>query len=534
MNNNLKPTAKLLKETALLHQPTRNLYEKEKEINIITHRVEIGDVLNEKYRLTGILTENTGEASIFVCEKENEQFIAKVYRKDHEPKQEVLDIIKTINSPYVISVIDSGRFKDTYFEILPYYKNRDLARRAPMNTEYIENTVIPNVIEGLKAIHEKGLIHRDIKPNNIFISDDERYVILGDFGISRVLESTVIDKATSIQLSEDFASPEAYEGIIRKEVDYYSFGITLLYLVTGQNPYHGLSKEAIILHKFKNKVVIPASIGKRLSMLIKGLTEFDSTYRWGYQQVKKWLNNEEVPLRDTDPSIDIESRINVKPYSFEKEMYYKPEALAIAFGQNWESAKKHLYRGFVSEWVKQFGQDIASDVMDCEEEKNQDLGVFKLIYTLNNQAPLIWKGQIFKDLSSIGEAMYSKLPQLDEFYLELFTSDAMDYYLEKLNFSKELVNRISELNELLKTSGEIEKIYYDLMYIFYPDGGLKFEIKIFDTVEELAEYLYEQRKRVDEISDKLLKDPLFFAWLEKQGFINIVAEWRDMVHKNEF
>ena len=143
--------------------------------------------------------------------------------------------------------------------IVRYYENDILTTENPKRydifilMEYLttledyinrENFLVRDVVKlgldvlyGLQSCHDNGVIHRDIKDENIFVSDKGEYKI-GDFGVSKVLKDS--SKAESLKGTPNFLAPEVYLGkeIYTKSVDLYSLGIVLYRLLNyNRNPF---------------------------------------------------------------------------------------------------------------------------------------------------------------------------------------------------------------------------------------------------------------------------------------------------------
>ena len=108
------------------------------------------------------------------------------------------------------------------------------------NTEFLICDVVRlgiEILEGLNACHKNGVIHRDIKDDNIFVSDKGEFKI-GDFGVSKILKDA--SRAESLKGTPNFLAPEVYlgKGGYTKSVDLYSLGIVLYRLLNyGRNPF---------------------------------------------------------------------------------------------------------------------------------------------------------------------------------------------------------------------------------------------------------------------------------------------------------
>ncbi|WP_191090651.1 serine/threonine protein kinase [Niallia endozanthoxylica] len=517
------------KQTMILPEDNKTMIMPENEMEESVNDVEevqqqstyihVGTILNDTYTLIDVIAENTGEAALFVCEADRQKFVAKVYHQNKKPKQEIIERIREIQSPHIIPIIDHGEFSNRYYTILPYYQKGDLLKMAPLELHAIVDVVVPAVNEGLHTLHNYGIVHRDIKPDNIFITDDEEGVVIGDFGISSRMEERITVRKTSASRTLGYSAPEATQGYVSKESDYYSFGITLLYLATGFDPFSGMTDEQIIKMTITDKLHIPENTDQHLAHLIKGLTVKERKDRWGYEEVQRWSKGEFITINESAKGFT-----HHQPYHFKDQEFYNLEGLALALAQSWDEGIKHLKRGFISAYIKPVRQDLASEIMDYEEERDNDTALFKTIYSLSPDAPLCWKGEVFQELSQLGEAMKKQMPDLNEYYAELLQKGMLLFFLQKRQASAELIKEVESLQSLAGT--DPSKAYYKLYYLLSNSTEFQLEEDVFQSVDELVEYLYEHRQRVEEIAKGLLEQPYFFAWLEKLGYEEFIKEWK--------
>src|SRR5262249_51060098 len=96
------------------------------------------------------------------------------------------------------------------------------------------------IIDGLEAAHEAGIVHRDVKPSNCFL-DADGHAKIGDFGVSKALEGAVgLTLSGSFVGTPSYASPEQVRGRdLDLRSDIYSVGATLYALLTGKPPFAG-------------------------------------------------------------------------------------------------------------------------------------------------------------------------------------------------------------------------------------------------------------------------------------------------------
>ena len=255
-----------------------------------------GAILGGKYQIVEPLSVATGEADLYVCEYNEKEYVAKVYRRQRAVKPEVISVLKSINSPYVASLFDTGEYNGLPFEVLPYYRNGSLQGRK-FSLDELKKTIIPCINEALHVLHQNDIIHKDLKPSNIMLLDDNKSVAIIDFGISSVVEQGNTVLVTKTGMTPEYSAPETFRSLFLEESDYYSFGITLYELYCGYTPYKNMNAEEIAQFTAVQRIPFPKDMPKELQDLISAVTYFDITNRhkkenpnrrWTYEEVRNW------------------------------------------------------------------------------------------------------------------------------------------------------------------------------------------------------------------------------------------------------
>lgn len=354
-------------------------------------QIPVGTVLCDKYKVISELNIMSGEASLFICECNGEKYVAKLYRRDVAIKDDVTNALKNISSPHVAKLFDTGVYNGLPFEIIPFYAQGSLQGRT-FSFDELKQRIIPSLNEGLHVLHENGIIHKDLKPSNIMLCDNEEDVVIIDFGISSVKGGSNTVIVTKTGMTPEYSASETFRNLFLEESDYYSLGITLYELFCGRTPYSNMSSEEIEQYVSIQRIPFPSNMPTELCNLIAGLTYNDITYRknksnpnrrWTYEEVVNWCNGKYQQI----PGEVVASAANQIPtYTFMRQKYTNMVTLVDALATNWNEGKKQLFRGILSCFFKSVDPEIAGFCMDAEDAQanggNADFLFFQTIYKL--------------------------------------------------------------------------------------------------------------------------------------------------------
>jgi serine/threonine-protein kinase len=153
-----------------------------------------------------------------------------------------------LTAPNVVDVYDYGRDAGTLFIVMQYIDGEDLKHviraRGPLRPQEAAR-IAADVCNGLEAAHERGLIHRDVKPQNILI-DRHGVVRITDFGVAKALAGPGLTQAGTTYGTAAYLSPEqATGGPISPATDVYALGIVLYEMLCGQPPFDGDNVAAV-------------------------------------------------------------------------------------------------------------------------------------------------------------------------------------------------------------------------------------------------------------------------------------------------
>jgi len=212
--------------------------------------MKIGQIVKERYEILEILGEG-GMAFVYKArDTQLERFVAiKTLKPTYVNQETFVDRFKreaktaaNLNHPNIVQIFDWGIEDEPYF-VMEYIEGNTLTSIIAKNRTISLSDILfigAQVSSGLHAAHQKGLVHRDIKPGNIMITPDGK-VKVTDFGIvSLQNEESDITKTGSILGTASYISPEQAQGkSVSIESDLYSLGTVLYELITGKAPFSG-------------------------------------------------------------------------------------------------------------------------------------------------------------------------------------------------------------------------------------------------------------------------------------------------------
>ena len=187
----------------------------------------------------------------------------------------------------IVTIYDIGEAEGVPFLVLEWVPGKSLndpSLTRPWSVERFLQVALP-VAEALAAAHERGIVHRDVKPGNVLVTDDGR-VKLVDFGLAKVLESDLNLTRTATALGTvAYMSPEQVSAAeVGPPSDVFSFGVMAYELLTGQLPFGGQNAAAVlyqIIHATQNPLSEwRTDLPKCLDVLIEQCLEKDSNARF--------------------------------------------------------------------------------------------------------------------------------------------------------------------------------------------------------------------------------------------------------------
>lgn len=170
----------------------------------------------------------------------------------------------SLSHPNILNIYDVGseeeNDKKIHYIVMEYIKGKTLKEIIVDNEKLEVDQVLyyaSQIAEALSNAHKNHIVHRDIKPHNIMITEDNR-VKVTDFGIARAVTSSTITTTSSVLGSVHYFSPEqARGGYTDEKSDIYSLGIVMYEMITGKVPFNGDTPIGVALKHVQEEIVPP-------------------------------------------------------------------------------------------------------------------------------------------------------------------------------------------------------------------------------------------------------------------------------------
>lgn len=192
-----------------------------------------------------------------------------------------------LSHPGLVSVYDQSIDRDIAFLVMELVRGgslRELLReRGPMPPHAVASVGI-GVLGGLGTAHRAGLVHRDVKPENVLISDTGD-IKVADFGLVRAVSEAGVTSASIILGTAAYLSPEQVSSTeIDARSDVYSAGVLFYELLTGRQPFHGATPLALAYQRLSYDVPAPGDVidgvPPQLDEIVLRATERDPAHRF--------------------------------------------------------------------------------------------------------------------------------------------------------------------------------------------------------------------------------------------------------------
>lgn len=268
-----------------------------------------------------------------------------------------------LTHPNIVNVFDVGDDEGLYYIVMELIEGITLkeyiSKKGKLSIKEATSIAI-QVSMGLETAHSHGIVHRDVKPQNIIISTDGK-VKVTDFGIARAASSNTI--SSNVMGSVHYSSPEQVRGGYSDEKsDIYSLGITLYEMVTGKVPFDGDTTVAIAIKHLQEEMVAPSVYTPELPYSLEQII-----YKCTQKSVDRRYNKMEDVIADLKHSLIDPQGDFVKLTSVDKD------AKTVIISDEELGTIKHTPKQKLRAEVEELEKEVyADDFEDGDEEEEEE------------------------------------------------------------------------------------------------------------------------------------------------------------------
>ena len=247
---------------------------------------ELGAIIDGRWVIRGFLGQG-GMARVYLAEdvKTQARVAVKILGVEHagdrvtrERFLREIDVAAELGHPGIAKVLDAGHRKDgapfLVIELLVGESLGERLRREQMLTEAFTLTVVRQVASALAAAHAAGIIHRDVKPDNVFLTDNpsgEPGVKVMDFGMAKLREGPVTQVGLTLGTLPYMAPEQALADPLDGRTDVYAIGVMMFRMLTGKLPFDTPNDPLLVAQHIYIAPPAPRSLRPNLDPLLESV-----------------------------------------------------------------------------------------------------------------------------------------------------------------------------------------------------------------------------------------------------------------------
>lgn len=325
----------------------------------------------------------------------------------------------SLNHPNIVEIYDVGEDEGSHYIVMEYVKGKTLkqliAQRGAME-KHEAISIMDQLVSAVLEAHQKNIIHRDIKPQNVIVKDDGT-VKMADFGIATVADTLQLTQADTVMGSVHYLAPELARGESASfQSDIYALGITFYELLTGQVPHHGEQAVQIAMKHLKDEIPSVKEFNPSLPQSIENIIikSTAKNKRLRYLNAKEMLDDLRTCLSDKKRNVaklilslnnELDETIQMDPVAgveVKKPFFKKPLGIVTLVGSIALLILTLTLSGFFESLSPTvLIPDLVNMTMDEAEEAlvNSGLSISYVKYELTESTE---KGLIIKTSPSVG------------------------------------------------------------------------------------------------------------------------------------
>ncbi|MET8996650.1 protein kinase [Amycolatopsis sp. NPDC004169] len=299
--------------------------------------------LAARFKVELDITGSGNQADVYhvIRRSDNAQRVLKVHRPGWRPVEQVVQFLSGPCPDHVVGYEETGVDEDRFYEVMAHLTGGTLLDMRDRHPSGVAPDVLTEIVRqlasGLADVHRAGIVHRDVKPANLLVGEREPLTLgIADFGIALHVPAGELWVDETRVGTVPYTPPESVTGQIRPAFDWWSLGVCVLELATGQELFADVEHKNIIRSRLISHPLNTSQIADEgIRLLCDGLLTINPDERWGAEQVTAWLRGERPGVsRAATP--DTEATRTAEPYVFAGQEYWDRRTLAADLINDWQ------------------------------------------------------------------------------------------------------------------------------------------------------------------------------------------------------
>lgn len=351
--------------------------------------------------------------------KDDAIFLMKLY--ESELRDDVLVKLRSADSRHVAQIIAFGALNEATAPVWKSYLIEEQIGNGSRATlqHWIKETqgalpepeakkILRSLTDAIVYLHSLGILHRDIKPDNILVRSKTPKVnlVFTDFGSAKVVDPTIVH--SRLVNTPAYAPPEAHDGTYTKESEYWSLGMIMSEITTGAHPLQiqgmDISSRQGVIQRFRDRkpLLDLSRIPIDWQRLLRGLLTHVYQQRWGSKQIYDFLDEKDLP--EPPPEFEVfEEEEKFVPILVGDQKCETTKELASALAREWDVGKAKLLKSNdIESWLRADVKSSPELIMRLRDivsrfDVEDDVKLFRVVLLLDPTIPLTYRGVALSD-----------------------------------------------------------------------------------------------------------------------------------------
>lgn len=469
------------------------------------------------YRVLQVLAEG-GESTVYQAQDaQGRDCILKRYNGPQRDRSAVYQRLQELQPHRMPRLLAYGIVEGQQWECMERVPGQTITEGAVFSEQVVRAVLLPQLVHLLRELHTGGLLHNDLKPENLVWDAAAQTLSLVDLGNMTGLEPQL---ARGLGVTLSYAAPEILTSRGKAwstASDVCALGLTLYTLLTGQRliPEGNLFQTKLC---WQREMQYAPSLSERMRRLLRSMLQPEPKERPDDAGLLHWIGEAGPASAPQRPAA-----LTVR---FRDGELTTAEELRTAALQDWEQLSFLLQQHQLDAFLRQFRSDAYELCRRCIRQMDPDAGLFELVQTLCPSREILWRGKCYPELA----ALLAEQSELTAFCC----AGALSVYCRCNGYTPEQLTYARQIEELMRKAPALAVRQLELAL------GVQAQVTCggqqISTLDDLIACLQAGAAHLDACVQELVQADGFAAWMAGQGLEAVLPRaraWGAVMEENE-